>query len=192
LKPFSIRRRICDAAMKAPFEFSIDVEKPDGMSHVLRTAMRLPLDIAAVFAFFGDAANLERITPPELRFRIVGPRPVQMEKGTRIDYRLRLFGFPFGWRTRISLWDPPRRFADKQIHGPYRLWVHTHRFHEEGGMTTIRDEVIYRLPLFPAGELFHPLVAAQLRRIFFFRKQAIEQNLLAGRPLSRPRKGTHG
>jgi len=163
--------------VKASFDFSIDVGKTDRQTHVLRSVMRLPLDIPAVFAFCGDAYNLERITPPELHFHIASPQPIQMTEGTRIDYRLRLFGFPFTWRTRISLWDPPRRFVDEQIQGPYRLWDHTHRFHEEFGITTIWDEVTYRLPFWPAGEIVHPLTAAQLKRIFCFRKQAIEHNL---------------
>lgn len=168
--------------MKVPFDFSIDVEKHHRGTHVLRTAMILPLEIHRVFAFFCDASNLERITPPELHFHITTPQPIQMTEGTRIDYRLRLFGFPFTWRTKISLWNPPLQFVDEQIEGPYRLWVHTHHFSEEAGMTTIWDEVHYRLPLWPAGEMVHPVARILLRRIFCFRKQAIEEILL-GRKL---------
>jgi ligand-binding SRPBCC domain-containing protein len=172
--------------MKAPFDFSVILEKPDRMTHVLRTAMSLPLDIQAVFAFFCDASNLENITPPELHFHITTPKPIQMAEGARIDYRLRLFHFPFTWRTKISLWDPPHRFVDEQIQGPYRMWVHTHRFLEECGMTKICDEVHYRLPLWPAGEIAHLAVGARLRRIFCFRKQAIEEILLGKNPLPCP------
>ena len=79
--------------------------------HVVRYEQFLPRPRDEVFAFFAAAENLERITPPELRFRIVTPLPVGMSAGTLIDYRLGLFGVPFGWRTRITEWRPAHMFV---------------------------------------------------------------------------------
>jgi len=135
--------------------------------------MTLPFGLRETFAFFADASNLEKITPPELSFHILTPQPIDIIEGSEIDYRLRLYGLPLSWRARITNWNPPHRFVDEQIQGPYRLWVHLHRFYQQNGSTKVVDEVRYQLPLWPLGEVVYPLVAAQLRRIFRFRKQAI-------------------
>ena len=143
------------------------------MVHRLKTSVTIPLGIHETFAFFADASNLEQITPAELCFNILTPQPIEISEGTEIDYRLRLYGVRLKWRSRITNWSPPHRFVDEQVHGPYNLWVHNHRFHEENGSTTIMDEVWYRLPLYPFGEVVYPIVSGLLHRIFHFRKQAI-------------------
>lgn len=150
---------------------------------VLQTSLTLPVALDRVFAFFAAAENLEAITPPELRFCIDTPLPIAMAAGTVIDYSLRLWSIPLRWRTLISRWEPPHLFVDEQVQGPYRTWIHTHRFTDlGGGSTLIEDSVSYALPWPPLGRLARPLVAAQLRRIFGYRQQRVRALL----------QGTHG
>jgi ligand-binding SRPBCC domain-containing protein len=146
---------------------------------VLERQQRIALPIAEVFAFYGDAHNLERITPPWLGFEVTTPGPIEMGVGTLIEYRLRLHRVPVQWRTRVEAWEPPRRFVDVQVKGPYSLWEHTHEFEEDGpGATIIRDRVRYSIPFGPLGELADRLlVARDLRQIFDFRREAVAREL---------------
>lgn len=143
---------------------------------VFRAEQLIPRPRAEVFAFFCDPANLERITPPWLRFRILGRSSGEMRAGTELTYALRLRGLPLTWVSRISEWVPGERFCDEQIRGPYALWRHTHRFEDRGDGTWMEDHVVYRLPLAPWSHLLAgPLVAADIRRIFRYRRQVIDR-----------------
>ena len=127
-----------------------------------------------MFPFFGDALNLEAITPPWLGFRVTTPGPIEMTRGTLIEYRLRLHALPISWRTTIAVWNPPHRFVDVQVRGPYALWHHTHDFAPVPGGTLMRDTVRYALPFGPLGALAHRLlVRRDLERIFEYRRDAV-------------------
>lgn len=145
--------------------------------HVFRTQTSIPLSVDQVFAFFAAAENLEVITPPELKFRIATSTPIEIREGTIIDYRLSLFGLSFNWKTEISVWRPPFEFVDTQLEGPYAQWIHRHTFQQRGDQTDIMDEVRYRLPLSPFGEVALPLVKLQIRRIFEYRARRIREIL---------------
>jgi ligand-binding SRPBCC domain-containing protein len=149
-------------------------------THLLEQAQLVARPREEVFTFFADARNLEAITPPSLRFRILTPTPVLMAPGTLIDYRLSLSGVPFRWRTCIEAFEPGRRFVDVQLRGPYRRWRHVHEFEDAPGGTLVRDRIEYQLPFGPLGELAHVLfVARQLRAIFQHRRGRIEALLAA-------------
>jgi ligand-binding SRPBCC domain-containing protein len=142
--------------------------------YTLEREQRLAPPPDAVFPFFGEARNLEAITPPWLGFDVVTPEPIEMGAGTLIEYRLKLHGVPVRWLTQIEVWEPGRRFVDRQLLGPYRLWHHTHTFAADGEGTLMRDVVRYALPLGPLGALAHAaLVRRDLEAIFDFRREAV-------------------
>lgn len=124
-----------------------------------------------VFAFFADPANLARITPPWLHFSIRSPQPVVMAPGALIDYAIHVHGIPMKWRSEITAWDPPHGFVDEQRVGPYRYWIHEHRFETSGGRTVVHDHVRYAVP---GGELVHRLfIKRDLDRIFSYRERVL-------------------
>jgi ligand-binding SRPBCC domain-containing protein len=145
----------------------------------LRTRIRLARPRPEVFAFFADASNLEALTPPLLRFRILTPQPIEMRPGALIEYKLSLRGLPVRWKTEITAWEPPHRFVDEQRRGPYRLWVHEHTFEDApGGGTFVLDRVRYQVPF---GRLANwLLVERDVRKIFTWRGEALLRHFGGG------------
>ena len=129
-----------------------------------------------VFPFFADAHNLERITPPFLKFRILKVSTPVLQNGTRIDYQLSLHGVPVRWQSLIRDWNPDRSFVDSQTRGPYRRWDHTHEFEPHRGGTILRDRVQYELPLGALGSVVAgSFVARDLETIFAYRRSVVRE-----------------
>jgi ligand-binding SRPBCC domain-containing protein len=159
-------------------------EKPSGKAPDLRlgrqdglftveTRLFLPSPLEIVFPFFADSGNLETITPPWLRFKIVTPRPIAMRPGALIEYRLRLHSIPLRWQSEITAWEPPHRFVDEQRRGPYRVWIHEHTFTESKDGCEVRDFVRYAAP---GGWLMDRLfVRHDVRRIFEYRTRKLQE-----------------
>jgi ligand-binding SRPBCC domain-containing protein len=144
--------------------------------HQFQSELLLPAKIDEVFSFFSDAGNLDDLTPDWLHFKIVTPRPIELHAGSLIDYKLRVRGFPIRWRTRINVWEPPYRFVDEELRGPYRQWVHEHTFETRDGGTLVRDKVSYAVPFdWLAHRLF---VRPDVEKIFRFRADTLRQRFL--------------
>lgn len=128
------------------------------------------------FDFFCKAENLERLTPDFLQFKIVTPLPVEMREGQIIDYKLKIHGISVKWQSVISEWNPPNGFVDKQIKGPYRLWIHRHTFESLGSRTRMVDEVKYLSPGFILEPIINKLfVEKDIRKIFDYRKREMSK-----------------
>jgi len=140
----------------------------------------LPASLDDVFSFFSEASQLENITPPWLNFHIVSDTPIEMGVGTLIDYRLKIHGLPMKWRSEITIWEPPHRFMDVQLRGPYRRWEHLHTFQEQDGGTLVGDSVDYSVP---GGGLVHKFfVKPDVKKIFAYRQTALEEFFPATEP----------
>lgn len=163
----------------APAEFSVSQRPIARGVWLLESSVRVPRTVGEVFPFFSKAENLNALTPPWVNFRILTPLPIDMRPGAVIDYRIRVRGIPMRWRTVITAFEPPHRFVDEQVRGPYGLWHHTHEFEpapdSDGGGTICRDRVRYALkpgfiaktPL--AAMLQRALVGPDCQKIFEFR-----------------------
>jgi ligand-binding SRPBCC domain-containing protein len=145
-------------------------------TYLLERGQWLPQPIDEIFAFFSRPENLQEITPDWLDFHII-EAPKDLAAGSLIRYRLRWHFFPLRWTTEITEWDPPHRFVDRQLSGPYTLWNHEHLFapNERGG-TTMRDRVQYALPLGVLGRLAHRFsVERDIQSLFDFRAKAMRR-----------------
>jgi ligand-binding SRPBCC domain-containing protein len=136
----------------------------------------VPRKLEEVFDFFSRAENLETLTPGFLHFKIVSVSPLPVQKGTLINYKLRVRGLPLRWTSEIREWDPPTQFVDFQTRGPYKVWHHTHRFIAEGNNTRIVDEVLYDLPFGALGRIAHSvMVKSDVEKIFHYREMKIRE-----------------
>jgi ligand-binding SRPBCC domain-containing protein len=145
--------------------------------YIVESRMWLPKPRAEVFAFFADPANLVRVASPSLGLRLLGPPPV-MTAGATFDLQLRWLGIPLRWRAFVREYDPPVRFLDVQLNGPYARWEHRHIFLSEADGTTVEDRIVYRLPLGALGKLAHALfVHRQLEAMWNYRRRKISELL---------------
>lgn len=157
--------------------------------HILESRLWLARPRPEVFAFFAAPENLAALTPPWLALTLLTPLPIRVEAGTVLDYQIRWLGLPLRWRAMIREYDPPYRFVDVQLRGPYARWEHRHLFLEgapDGRAdapvgTWVEDRVTYRLPLGPAGRMVHALlVKRQLSAIFAHRRERLLQRFGGG------------
>jgi len=144
--------------------------------HILEVTTIINKPIAEVFDFFSKAENLNALTPPELEFKILSPLPIEMKPGALIDYRIKLNGIPFNWRTEICVWEPGKKFVDQQIKGPYVRWHHTHSFVDKGHFTEMTDRVEYLSPGWILEPIVHNLIVKKrVEAIFKYREKKLSE-----------------
>jgi len=138
--------------------------------YTLTTSQSFPLKLDEVFSFFSRPENLGRITPPNLNFKIIKETPISMKEGEIIDYKISISLIPLRWKTLISEYNPPYKFVDEQIQGPYSLWIHSHDFEYKDGLTIVTDTVKYKPPFYFIGDIINKIyIKNMLNQIFEYR-----------------------
>jgi ligand-binding SRPBCC domain-containing protein len=142
--------------------------------HILTKTTVINKTLSEVFEFFSNAENLNKITPPDMQFKILTPLPIIIKKGTLIDYKIKVNGIPFKWQTEISEWEPNKRFVDKQLKGPYRVWIHEHTFEEKDGKTIMNDHVQFLSPGWFLEPIINKLfIEKKVKGIFAYREKIL-------------------
>lgn len=143
--------------------------------YTLHAEQFVPEPIDKVFEFFSRPENLAVITPKSVGFIILTPSPIEMKCGVLISYTIRLLFARVRWTSIISSYEPPHRFVDEQLRGPYAFWHHTHTFRKTDEGTLITDDVRYSIPFSVFGIIVHrTFVRRQLSKIFSFRALRIK------------------
>ena len=145
--------------------------------HLLHQVQVIPVSREDLWDFISTPLNLNRITPPDMSFEILGEAPARTYAGQLIEYRVKI---PLLGRTRwiseITELDEGVSFVDEQRKGPYKSWVHLHLLEEVEGGVKMTDEVRYLMPFGPFGQLARLLfVKRALARIFQYRRQRIDE-----------------
>lgn len=144
----------------------------------IKTVQCIPVSMQQAWDFFSSPANLQKITPSHLGFKIISQHHgKKMYPGQIIEYNVRpLLGIPLYWMTEITHVEEERFFVDEQRFGPYTLWHHQHHFKSIEGGVEMTDIVHYKLPLWFLGDIAHALIVKkQLNDIFNYRFKKVEE-----------------
>jgi len=144
----------------------------------LKTVQLIPIPLEEAWDFFSNPANLQKITPGNMSFKIISRYPGEkIYAGQIIEYKVKpVLGIPLYWMTEINHVQDQEYFIDEQRSGPYRVWHHQHLFKSIEGGVEMTDIVHYKLPLWILGDIAHALfVKRQLDEIFEYRYKKVEE-----------------
>jgi ligand-binding SRPBCC domain-containing protein len=146
---------------------------------VFETAIDAPVDRLAEFHKSSEA--LKALTPPDREVEILTENP-EVTEGSVHTMRIKQFGLPMVWKSKITHVEEGRSFVDEAIKSPFAHWKHTHEFLPlEKGQSLLRDTVEYQAPLGPLGAVAHKMfIDKQIEDLFEFRHRVTKEKLELG------------
>lgn len=134
-----------------------------------------------LFAFHADPANLAVLLAGWRGFELL-----EHAGSIRPPARVRLRQAVGPLRHELTfehfVCEPPERFGERQIRGPFARFEHVHEFQAAALGTVVVDRIDFALPWRLGGRVAERWVAAPvLRRFFEFRREAYARLVADGR-----------
>ncbi len=129
-----------------------------------------------VFAFHEQPDVLKILIPPWESARVIKAAGIA-DVGSRAIIETKIIGpIAIQWIAEHTVYDPPHKFEDVQIKGPFRAWRHQHLIQPAAGGALLRDQIDYEPPLGFVGRLIAPLlIERRLKRLFEYRHQVTRE-----------------
>ena len=147
----------------------------------LEKSVLLNCGIDELFEFHRDTNNLEKVSPQNLDVKIIKMDEVPMKQGSKVDLKISKFGIGIKWKIKILNLEHPNLISDLQEKGPFKYWLHHHRFEEVENGTLMRDEVIFIPPFGFLGLPLVPFIKLNLTKMFEYRHLKMKEIFGAGR-----------
>ena len=126
--------------------------------------------VNALYQWHCRPGALERLLPSWLNLQVKPPlKPIT--EGAKKEIMLHRYGLKFRWVAHHQNFVANQSFQDQQLKGPFKTWVHEHRFFSKSqNSCTLEDSINYKI----FGSW---VVKKLLKRIFYFRTQRILHDL---------------
>lgn len=130
----------------------------------------------SVFAFHEQPEVLTLLIPPWESAKVIAAARIA-DVGSKAIIETRILGpISIRWIAEHTVYDPPHRFEDVQLKGPFRAWRHQHIIRGVDGGALLRDQIDYEPPLGLIGRMMAPLlVERRLKRLFEYRHQVTRE-----------------
>jgi ligand-binding SRPBCC domain-containing protein len=128
--------------------------------------------VEKVWEFYTDIEHLNLITPKEARLKVLDSTGKRFIQGTQFWIQGRILLFPVEWHSVIKS-ITPYEYVDEMLSGPFKRWVHLHKFHYdvELNRTQVVDEVEFELPYGILDRLLDGFATYELKKVFEYRKK---------------------
>jgi ligand-binding SRPBCC domain-containing protein len=143
------------------------------MVHIhLETQIRAPVE--HVFDLARDIDVHQRSMAHTDERAIGGRMSGRIGAGETVTWRARHLGREWSLTSRITAFEPPHRFVDEQVSGPFAWFRHEHRFEAVPGGTLMVDDWLHAAPFGVFGRIADRIVVGPLlRRLLAHRGAAI-------------------